>query len=93
MRGLQQAGQCLEAPPRSPHCHALGLDHAWPLLPQAIVDIATLTGACMIALGNGVGGMYASTDALAAQLQEASTASGAPPVPAAAAAVSAASAA
>jgi hypothetical protein len=47
----------------------------------------------MIALGNGVGGMYASTDALAAQLQEASTASGAPPVPAAAAAVSAASAA
>ena len=29
------------------------------------MDIATLTGACMIALGDGIGGMYASSDAVA----------------------------
>lgn len=35
---------------------------------EAIVDIATLTGACMIALGGGIGGMYASTDEVAAKM-------------------------
>ncbi|QIL79853.1 leucyl aminopeptidase [Diaphorobacter sp. HDW4A] len=39
--------------------------------PQALVDIATLTGACVIALGNQRSGLFASDDALAAQLQAA----------------------
>lgn len=41
-----------------------------------IVDIATLTGACMVALGGDIGGMYASTDAVAEQLKKASSISG-----------------
>jgi leucyl aminopeptidase len=41
-----------------------------------IVDIATLTGACMIALGGEIGGMYASSEDVAHQLQEASTSTG-----------------
>ena len=39
--------------------------------PRALVDIATLTGACVIALGNQRSGLFASDDALAAQLQSA----------------------
>lgn len=41
-----------------------------------IVDIATLTGACMIALGGEIGGMYASSEEVAHQLQEASVTTG-----------------
>ncbi|EFN59475.1 hypothetical protein CHLNCDRAFT_33905 [Chlorella variabilis] len=33
---------------------------------EAIVDIATLTGACMVALGDGVGGLWAPSDDMAA---------------------------
>ncbi|WP_049574184.1 leucyl aminopeptidase [Nonomuraea sp. SBT364] len=36
--------------------------------PDVIVDIATLTGAMSVALGRGVGGLYATDDELAAQL-------------------------
>jgi leucyl aminopeptidase len=43
---------------------------------EAIVDIATLTGACMIALGDGVGGMYASTDDVANAITAAAKAAG-----------------
>ena len=43
---------------------------------EYIVDIATLTGACMIALGGDIGGMYASTDGVADQLKQASAKSG-----------------
>lgn len=43
---------------------------------EYIVDIATLTGACMIALGGDIGGMYASTDSVAEQLKKASSATG-----------------
>ncbi|MBF5004277.1 leucyl aminopeptidase [Diaphorobacter caeni] len=39
--------------------------------PKALVDIATLTGACVIALGNQRSGLFASDDTLAAQLQAA----------------------
>ncbi|MPM41572.1 Cytosol aminopeptidase [bioreactor metagenome] len=39
--------------------------------PRALVDIATLTGACVIALGNQRSGLFASNDELAAQLQSA----------------------
>lgn len=43
---------------------------------DAIVDIATLTGACMIALGGGIGGMYSSTDQMGEELIAASRNSG-----------------
>jgi leucyl aminopeptidase len=36
--------------------------------PQAVVDIATLTGACVIALGHVVSGLFANDDALAKEL-------------------------
>ncbi|MGB0564557.1 MAG: leucyl aminopeptidase [Spirulinaceae cyanobacterium] len=38
---------------------------------EAIVDLATLTGACIIALGNDIGGLWSTDDTLAAQLQAA----------------------
>eukprot|EP00746_Dinoflagellata_sp_MGD_P003367 gnl/MRDRNA2_/MRDRNA2_106557_c0_seq1.p1 gnl/MRDRNA2_/MRDRNA2_106557_c0~~gnl/MRDRNA2_/MRDRNA2_106557_c0_seq1.p1 ORF type:complete len:657 (-),score=157.21 gnl/MRDRNA2_/MRDRNA2_106557_c0_seq1:71-2041(-) len=41
-----------------------------------LVDIATLTGACMVALGQEVAGMWSNTDALARQLEESSKQSG-----------------
>jgi leucyl aminopeptidase len=37
-----------------------------------IVDLATLTGACIIALGNDIGGMFTPNDELAQELTEAS---------------------
>jgi leucyl aminopeptidase len=43
---------------------------------EAIVDLATLTGACVIALGNSIGGLWSSTDALAAEITKASAESG-----------------
>ena len=44
------------------------LTYAERLKPRVVVDIATLTGACVIALGGVRSGMFASTDALAAEL-------------------------
>jgi leucyl aminopeptidase len=44
--------------------------------PDAIIDIATLTGAQRVALGNGVGALFATTDELARYLAEASERSG-----------------
>jgi len=44
---------------------------------EAIVDIATLTGACMIALGDGMCALYSSTDDVAAAVQAAAKAAGA----------------
>jgi leucyl aminopeptidase len=43
---------------------------------QAIVDIATLTGACIIALGGEVAGLFTPSDAMAAGLSAASNAAG-----------------
>jgi len=43
---------------------------------DAIVDIATLTGACIVALGNDYGGLWSSSNELAAELQQAAKASG-----------------
>ncbi|GAB3483861.1 leucyl aminopeptidase [Marinomonas epiphytica] len=40
--------------------------------PKSVVDIATLTGACVVALGSVNSGMYANDEALAASLKEAS---------------------
>ena len=45
--------------------------------PKAVVDLATLTGACVVALGAGIAaGMFSTDDELAARLQTASQTSG-----------------
>ena len=44
------------------------LTYAERFEPRAVIDIATLTGACVIALGGVRSGMFASTDTLAADL-------------------------
>ena len=43
---------------------------------EAIVDAATLTGACMVAVGTGMGGMFSPNPALISQLKAASARSG-----------------
>ncbi len=48
------------------------------LAPAALVDIATLTGAMKVALGQRTGGYFANNDGLAAHIQEAGVASGEP---------------
>jgi leucyl aminopeptidase len=52
------------------------LTYAEQLDPECVVDIATLTGACVIALGNVASGLFANDDALAAELLECGTATG-----------------
>ncbi len=47
------------------------LTYAERLKPRAVVDIATLTGACVVALGNLRSGLFSTDDALAAALQKA----------------------
>nr|WP_040562334.1 leucyl aminopeptidase [Kineosphaera limosa] len=44
--------------------------------PDAIIDVATLTGACMVALGTRTAGVFANDDALQGELTSAATASG-----------------
>lgn len=51
------------------------LTYAERFKPRAVVDIATLTGACMIALGNVRSGMFTASEDLAKQLQAASESS------------------
>ena len=46
--------------------------------PDAIVDLATLTGACMVALGTQVAGLFANDQKLAARLLSESAATGEP---------------
>ncbi|CAN1211231.1 leucyl aminopeptidase [Tumidithrix helvetica PCC 7403] len=43
---------------------------------EAIVDLATLTGACVVALGDSIAGMWSTSDELAAQLEKASKSAG-----------------
>jgi len=43
---------------------------------DAIVDLATLTGACIIALGNDIGGLWATDEGVANELKAASEAAG-----------------
>ena len=52
------------------------LVYACKLEPDAIVDLATLTGACVIALGEEIAGLWSNNDALAAALQTAAAGSG-----------------
>jgi leucyl aminopeptidase len=47
------------------------LTYAERFKPKAVIDIATLTGACVIALGSIRSGMFASEDSLAEALQNA----------------------
>ena len=44
------------------------LTYAERFEPACVVDIATLTGACVIALGAHASGLFANDDALAAEL-------------------------
>ncbi len=43
---------------------------------DAIVDLATLTGACIVALGNEIAGLFTPSDELASELQKASESAG-----------------
>ena len=52
------------------------LTYAERYKPAAVVDIATLTGACAIALGDQASGLFSDNDALAAELLAAGEASG-----------------
>ncbi|MEP5766631.1 MAG: leucyl aminopeptidase [Halieaceae bacterium] len=47
------------------------LTYAERFKPAAVIDIATLTGACVVALGSHASGMYANNDKLAEQLTQA----------------------
>ncbi len=55
-----------------------GLSLAVEANPDAIVDVATLTGAQKVALGDEIGAMYASTNELATYFEGASARSGEP---------------
>ncbi len=52
------------------------LSYAQDLAPAAVVDLATLTGAIVIALGPGAAGMFPNDDGLAAALEAAGEATG-----------------
>ncbi len=52
------------------------LTYAERFEPKAIVDIATLTGACVIALGNEAAGLFANNDNLSSALKQAGDATG-----------------
>jgi leucyl aminopeptidase len=52
------------------------LSYAKRFEPTAMIDIATLTGACVVALGSERSGMYANNDELAAQLMLSGDATG-----------------
>ncbi len=49
------------------------LTYASNLKPNTIIDLATLTGACLIALGNDVAGMWSNSDELAKELLDAAS--------------------
>lgn len=53
-----------------------GLSLAAELQPDAIIDLATLTGACVVALGTSIAGMFGNDDALVARVQAASARAG-----------------
>jgi len=43
---------------------------------DAIIDLATLTGACVIALGDDIAGLWSTDEALATQLAQAAEMAG-----------------
>ncbi|MEO1669943.1 MAG: leucyl aminopeptidase [Cyanobacteria bacterium J06631_2] len=52
------------------------LIYAESLEVDAIVDLATLTGACIVALGNDIAGLWTSDDALATEMKTAAESAG-----------------
>ncbi len=52
------------------------LVYACKLKPDAIVDLATLTGACVIALGEEIAGLWTGNNTLSSQLEQAAEAAG-----------------
>lgn len=52
------------------------LSYACELKPDAIVDFATLTGACVVALGNYYSGLFTGNDALASSILDHACANG-----------------
>jgi len=52
------------------------LGYAQRYQPAAVVDLATLTGACVVALGTVAAGLFSNNEALAARLEAAAQASG-----------------
>jgi leucyl aminopeptidase len=52
------------------------LTYAERFVPACVINLATLTGACVIALGNVVSGLFANDDALAAELLQCGVDSG-----------------
>lgn len=53
-----------------------GLSLAAEAEPDAIVDLATLTGACVVALGQDIAGLFAADDELAGRIEAAASAAG-----------------
>jgi leucyl aminopeptidase len=58
-----------------------GLSLAAELEPDAIIDLATLTGACVVALGNAMAGLFGNDEAFAARVTAASARAGEPTWP------------
>jgi leucyl aminopeptidase len=58
-----------------------GLSLAAESAPDAIVDLATLTGACVVALGRSIAGLFGNDDALVARVGAASERAGEPTWP------------
>jgi leucyl aminopeptidase len=52
------------------------LVHAVEDAPDCIVDVATLTGACMVALGDRVSGLFGNDDGFVARVEEAARTAG-----------------
>ena len=53
-----------------------GLSLAAEAEPDLIIDVATLTGSCVVALGNDIAGLWASDDDVASTLTSAASAAG-----------------
>jgi leucyl aminopeptidase len=58
-----------------------GLSLAAEMEPDAIVDLATLTGACVVALGTSVAGLFGNDEELSARVGSASARAGEPTWP------------
>jgi len=52
------------------------LSYASEFKPQAVIDVATLTGACVVALGNDVSGMLGTNDKLKKEIEKAASDTG-----------------
>ena len=62
-------------------CLADSLVYAESLGVEAVVDIATLTGATLTALGEGIGGLFSPNERLARSVMQAAEDAGVPRTP------------